>query len=272
MNNTNKIISIHGVPRSGTTWLGQIIDSVPNVRCKYQPLFSNTFKDRLSLRSTSSEISRFFDELYAIKDDFLDRTFEKQHGLHATFPIKDINPDTLVMKHVRYHYLVPHLLEMVPQLKIVAIIRNPCGVLNSWRKAPREFRSEDGLFIDEWRFASKRAMFMPEEYFGFHKWLEFTKMFIELNRLYPDKIIIVKYEHLLIQTKDEVKKIFEFLELDYTSQTEDFIRNSKTIHKNDTYSVYKGNKKSGEWKEDLDPKIIEQIYTELRDTEFERFL
>ena len=40
----DRIISIHGVPRSGTSWLGQILDSSPKVRYKFQPLFSYAFK------------------------------------------------------------------------------------------------------------------------------------------------------------------------------------------------------------------------------------
>ncbi len=57
------IISIHGTPRSGTTWLGQIIDSSPNVRYKYQPLFSDSFKDRIFVRTPKKDVLKFYDEL-----------------------------------------------------------------------------------------------------------------------------------------------------------------------------------------------------------------
>ena len=44
-------VAIHGVPRSGTTWLGSIFDSSPNVIYRNQPLFSYAFKSYLSEHS-----------------------------------------------------------------------------------------------------------------------------------------------------------------------------------------------------------------------------
>ena len=41
-------VAIHGVPRSGTSWIGEIINSSPNVLYKFQPLFSYALKDFLT--------------------------------------------------------------------------------------------------------------------------------------------------------------------------------------------------------------------------------
>ena len=58
------------------------------------------------------------------------------------------------MKMVRYHHLVEKLLKEIDQIKIIGIVRNPCAVINSWFKAPREFNKEwDPL--EEWRYATK---------------------------------------------------------------------------------------------------------------------
>ena len=54
-----KTIALFGVPRSGTSWLGQIFDSCPDVIYKYQPLFSYAFKNRLNMQSSFDEISNF---------------------------------------------------------------------------------------------------------------------------------------------------------------------------------------------------------------------
>ena len=56
-------IAIHSVPRSGSTWLGQIFNSSSLVIYKYQPLFSYAFKGRLSPQSTNNKIVQFFDEI-----------------------------------------------------------------------------------------------------------------------------------------------------------------------------------------------------------------
>ena len=38
-------LALFGCPRSGTSWLGQIFNSAPDVAYRYQPLFSYEFKD-----------------------------------------------------------------------------------------------------------------------------------------------------------------------------------------------------------------------------------
>ena len=43
-----KRIAIHSVPRSGSSWLGQILNSSLKVCFRFQPLFSYAFKDYLN--------------------------------------------------------------------------------------------------------------------------------------------------------------------------------------------------------------------------------
>ena len=43
-----KRIAIHSAPRSGSSWLGQILNSSPKVCFRFQPLFSYAFKDYLN--------------------------------------------------------------------------------------------------------------------------------------------------------------------------------------------------------------------------------
>ena len=109
INKFNNIISVHGVPRSGTSWLGQIFDSHPNVRYKFQPLYSDRFKDRINVRSTVNEINSFFNELYLTHDDFLDQTLKRRNKIYPSFSDKVRFPKYLVIKMVRYHYLIPYL-------------------------------------------------------------------------------------------------------------------------------------------------------------------
>ena len=77
------IIGIHGVPRSGTNWLGQIFNSQPNVNFKFQPLFSYAFKDYLDENSTEEEIQQFFEEI-AISDNYF--LSLKDTVIHQNYP------------------------------------------------------------------------------------------------------------------------------------------------------------------------------------------
>ncbi len=265
------VISVHGTPRSGTTWLGQIFDSSPLVRYKYQPLFSDSFKDRITVRSGVPEIRDFFEEVYNRNDEFLNRTKQKQKGIHKDFKEKLDNPPFLLIKMVRYHYLIPVFLESLDNIKVIGIVRNPCGTLNSWRKAPREFLPEHD-FRKNWRFAQDRSNFRPEEYYGFHRWKELTMMFMVMKERFPEKFTYVRYEDLFAKTGEITRELFSFCGLKMAKQTLEFIRESRSFHQEDLYSVYKGKKKMNDWKGELDESIINEIYDELRGTEFERFL
>ncbi|MCH8903438.1 MAG: sulfotransferase [Bacteroidetes bacterium] len=267
----SKILSIYGVPRSGTSWLGQIIDSSPAVTYKYQPLFSNSFKDRINVRSTREEIIQFFNELFEYEDDFLDRVKEKQKGIYPIFKVQNNNPDTLAFKMVRYLYLIPRFLAEFDEIKILAIVRHPCGHLSSWKNNPMEFM-EEWNFEDVWRFGQSKNEYKPEEYFGFHKWQEATKMFLEMKDRYPDKFYLVKYEDLFKDPVNESKKIYEFCKLEFHRQTNDFIAESLSKYEDHPSSVFKANKKVDDWKENLEQKIIDKVLNELKGTEFEQFL
>ncbi len=265
------VVAIHGVPRSGTSWLAQILDSSPNVRYKFQPLFSNSFKDRIHIRSSGDEIYKFLTELYHYQDEFLDRTIQKQQGIYPNFEVKKKAPEFLVMKHVRYHYLINHLLEQIPEVKVVGIVRHPCAVLNSWRKAPKEFFPELN-FQEQWRFAQDRNYFKPEEYFGFHRWMEVAKMFLWLEQRFKNRFLLIRYEELVRETRRIVEGLFTFLNLELENQTLRFIEKSKTIHQDDTYSVFKGKIDLHQWQKELDEVIIKEVYSALQGTEFEIFL
>ncbi|WP_309088945.1 sulfotransferase [Domibacillus sp.] len=265
------IISIHGAPRSGTSWLGQIFDSSPEVRYKFQPLFSYAFKDRLNLQSSAKEIDEFFNEVYLKKDPFLDQEDKKEKGSYPVFEEKDEKPNFLITKMVRYHFLIPHFLSNMPSIKVIGIVRHPCGVLNSWYKAPREFRPEWD-FKKEWQYAPSKNQFRPEEYFGYNRWKELTQIFLYCQEKWPEKFYLIRYEDLVENTIQVIGEAFLFSGIEMNKQTKEFLLKSKSDHQNDEYSVYKGNKDHRDWESELDKNIIKHIYKDLAGTNMEIFL
>lgn len=267
----DEIICIHGVPRSGTSYLGQILDSHPKVRYKFQPLFSDTFKSELDSLVSGDKVEEFFGRVYSTSDDFLDRTLEKRIGSYPSFEKNMQSQNVLVVKHVRHHDFMPQFLKC-SKVKLVIIVRNPCGVLSSWSNAPKEFRVDDGDFLKEWRQAEKRNSVGRGEYFGYIKWKEFTSLALEIKGLYPGRVHIVKYEDLVNNTFKEVSALYEFLNLDVSDSTRNFIKASKARYDENPYSVFKGDKNVLDWKATLNPQIEQEIVDDLRGTEFEQFL
>ncbi|MEQ9064808.1 MAG: sulfotransferase [Vicingaceae bacterium] len=266
-----KIIDINGVPRSGTSWLSQIIDSCEDVRFKFQPLFSDSFKNALNLSSSRNEIIEYFETLYNFEDDYLDNIKLKRQNIYPIFRDKAGSPSILSSKHVTHHYLLPYLLKTISEYNVIIIIRNPCAVLSSFKHYPSDF-NHNWDFKDEWEFAPKRGKFRPENYFGFNKWKEFAKLSIELKKIFSNRVYLVKYEELMKNPDSETEKIFNFYGMRLGDQTRKFINSSIQINKSDPLSVYKSDRDVNKWKADFNIEIMQKIYSDIESTELAQFL
>ena len=163
-----KKIAIHSVPRSGSTWLGNIFNSSPCVSFSYQPLFSYAFKDYLNSNSSLEEINSFFSLISKSKDEFLNQMDGVNQGIIPIFKKKEITHSCY--KEVRYHYILENLLIKCDHIKLILLIRNPLAVLYSWKNAPKEFRTEQGWdFNEEWQNAPSKNLNLIEEYNGYTK-------------------------------------------------------------------------------------------------------
>ena len=57
--------------------------------------------------------------------------------------------------------------------------------------------------------------------------------------MYPNRVFFVDYNELKFNTLDVVRNIFNFAGLNMNQQTIGFIKESKSVHIDDTYGVYK---------------------------------
>ncbi len=265
-------LAIHSVPRSGSTWLGELFNSHPKIIYKYQPLFSYAFRDRLSLSSKSEDIDLFFNDISNSNDDFINQIDARNNGKLPIFNDKE-SCRAIVYKEVRFHHLVEHLLDISNDIKLIGLVRNPLAVINSWLCAPREFRGDLGWQVDEeWQFAPKKNLDKIEEFNGYEKWKEVARLFLKLEKAYPYRFKLVKYNDLLQNTEQVVKDLFAFINLEMDINTINFIQQSKQKNIKDAYSVYKKQDIDDKWKTQLPSNIVNYIIKDLKDTELEKFL
>lgn len=249
-------IALFGAPRSGTSWLGQLFNSSPNVAYRFQPLFSYAFKGRLTEHSTPDEIQSFHNDLLDTDDDFVLQRRNisgKDEGLR--FKKEEITH--LVWKEVRYHHIIENLLSTT-DTKVIGIVRHPCAVINSWLNAPKEFDPQwDPL--EEWRFAKKKNADKREEYNGYEKWKEVAFLYKMIGERYPHRCRIVTYEQLNGRTHETIQELFDFCAIPRNEQTELFIKESKSRNDTDPYGVFKKQKRIDDWKGSLLREIESEI-------------
>ena len=261
-----KRIALHGVPRPGTTWLGSIFDSSPNVAFRNQPLFSYAFKSFLDHESSLVEIQGFFNQINASNDDYINQKQEKENNLVPIF--SKSNQTHIVYKETRYHHIVENLLKTDPNLKIVGIVRNPLSVINSWIRAPKEFNSNWNI-EDEWIKATKKNQNKKEEFFGYQKWKDVSLLFERLNIEYSN-FHLVEYKQLICDRESIVDELFDFCEIEITDQTINFLNTSKTD--DNAYSVFKNIDVDNKWKDSLPSYIVESIQKDLENTILEKYV
>ncbi|MCH9661355.1 MAG: sulfotransferase [Bacteroidetes bacterium] len=262
-------IVIHGAPRSGTTWLSNILNSNEAVAYRQQPLFSYAFKGFLSERSTTSEIQDFFDKILSSEDEYLHQINEIAHGKVPSF--EKCSLTHLVYKETRYHYILDNLLKN-SNTQFIGIIRNPLSVLHSFFNAPSEFKNEWSK-EEEWMNAPKKNEGKRENYFGYQKWKETANLFHDLQGSYgEDRVKIVAYDELLTNTIQQTHDIFDWIGLSVTEQTSHFIQASKSENNSNAYSVYKTKMFDDGWKGKLPQSIVEFIAKDLQNTKLAKYL
>lgn len=264
-------VAIHGVPRSGTSWIGEIVNSSPHTAYRYQPLFSYAHKSCLNGDSSREDIDRFFSRLIRCDDGFTNQITKRLSGDLPRF--KKTRITHVAYKEVRYMNILFNLMEKTDDVRLCAVIRNPLSTISSWLRTPREFRRDLGWSaLEEWRYAGKKNLNLSEEFNGYEKWKEAAHTFLDLKKAHGDRVHVIVYADILRSPGPETERLFEFLELPMTAQTKDFLRDSTTSEKNGSYSVFRKHQSDEKWKADLPAEISRQIQEDLKGTDLERFL
>lgn len=260
----SSVVALYGVPRSGTSWLGEIFNSSYNTVYRFQPLFSYRFKNRISIEDSKTDLEVFFEELYRENnDEFLNQIEQRRTGKYPIFKKDEENLFSLVYKECRYLYTVPFLLKEDADIKVIGIVRNPIDVLESWLNSPHGYKRKWDIY-GEWKWAARKNEYRPENYFGYYKWKECIKMFADMMESYPRQFVVVRYEDLVDDTVYETKRLFQFCNISYTDQTEQFILDSKSKTNDDVYSVYREKGHKSEREMYLPEDIKEEIKRDLK--------
>lgn len=266
----DRIAAITGMPRSGTSWIGQIVDSSPNVRYKMSPLFSYEFKNQIREQATREDWEKVLRGAYDSEDDFMNQTTRRQAGEYPTFGDKQGKPELLVIKYNRFQNLTEEMLDLLPEMKLLAVVRHPCGAMHSWLTAPKEF-PPDADPLQHWR-SGKAKKSGYGDFFGFEDWCWVTRLHVRLAEERPEQLRLVRYEDFVVDAELETKALFDWIRLEYTEQTAAFLRQSQSSSVSGDYSVFRPPAVKDRWESELQPEIREAILSELEGTDLSRFL
>ena len=202
-----KNIAIFSVPRSGSTWLGQIFNSSPEVLYRFQPNFSYSFPPVLNRESDSDAIEQFHRDLAVCSNPFVCGELSISGKKNITFP--KLNPKVLVWKETHFLFLAETLLRN-SDTWVIGLVRSPLSVIASWIRIPKEFNPQWDI-MTEWRLAQLKNEDRESHYFGYEKWKEATHLFEALQSEFPSRFYLLNYDELLQKKGGNNRPCFFFL-------------------------------------------------------------
>jgi hypothetical protein len=205
-----QLFFVGGAPRSGTTWVQQILDSHPDVSCRGEALFSKELAEPLErlmverCRALDAKNKRVFAHsvgfpLPAAADvEFLLGTaillaMHQQSRGKPCLAIGEKTPENV--------FFFPRLKRLFPTAKLICIARDPRDVLTSaWHFFHRRQSNETTA---EAKIAFIRSA-IPSLRDG-------ARTMLALAEQHPDECMIVTYESLHSQPAPVVAGLFRFL-------------------------------------------------------------
>jgi len=264
----SKYLIIFGTGRSGTTWLAELINQVPNSVLIFEPLHSIQYQkfDESDLNLNEvidpeedlQDYYKFFEKIFSLK-------YFRKWETKFIQPKKLFKVDYYIFKFIRANLLINWLSNNFPLKKPVFIIRHPCAVVSSrmnLKWIPNKTKRD--------KFNKKFPQF-TEISSNLTTELELTSLSWCMNNYVPlfynrdNSFIVVSYEGLIINPEKELKRIFELWGMDYPnnilyshtipSKTFNMNQHQRYVDKNEINS----NKLLQRWKNELTKSQINTV-------------
>lgn len=235
-----------------------------------RPLFPKEFIEGLPARWSYSFFQwrlRFDQLLYQANDRSPARRWPKAVD----------NAKVMLWKSVDLAGSIGTILRALPDQKVLHAIRHPCGFIDSVLRGEKKGylesvipASEDaGLFDFAMRTkVAQRLGLRTADWLKFSKverlayfWLCINEQAAQDGQEY-ENYMPVYFDEFCMRPLDNAKRVFAFLGIEFTSQTERFLATSTSKKTNKYFSVSrKSDEVPGKWMQHLEPNDIDTILT-----------
>jgi hypothetical protein len=266
------IVWIFGTGRSGSTWLGSMMEGLDGYAMWNEPLVGNLFGNFYYFRVGGRKLGKHSILGEPYKETWLGPMRDLVlGGAAARFP-EVSGGGYLVIKEPNGSIGSPLLMEALPESRMIFLIRDPRDVVASSMDA----RSE-GSFLQERRDGQRRTSRPdrnPNAYARLraNSYVQQIEKTRQAYRAHGGRKVMVRYEDLRADTLGTMRRIYSGLEI--TVHEADLARSVEEHSWENVPEEEKGEgkfhrkAKPGGWREDLTPKqaeIVEDITAPLLD-------
>jgi LPS sulfotransferase NodH len=257
------IVWIFGTGRSGSTWLGSMMEGLDGCAMWNEPLVGNLFGNFHYFRVGRSKTGRHYILGEPYKETWIGPMRDLVlGGAAARFP-EVVEGGYLIVKEPNGSIGAPLLMEALPESRMIFLIRDPRDVVASSMDA----RSE-GSWLSERREAQGRAskrdrnpnVYVRMRANSYVQQIEKTR---QAYRAHGGRKVLVRYEDLRADTLATMKRIYSELEMPVDER-----ELARSVEKNAWENIPEEEKgegkkrrkaKSGGWREDLTARQVEIV-------------
>jgi len=252
-----------GDPRSGTTWLAELLCTVPGSALLFEPLYFPRVK---AARDANIDWHTFYrsDEPWPQGKAFFEQVLTGQILTHWTTsftPIpKALHPQRWVIKMIRANLLLGWLLHNFPYIKPILIIRHPCATILSKRQQgwppltyPPRLRKVEQAFPHLRDI--RKSLRHPIE---FETFLWCISYFVALSAEPQERYLLVHFEQLVRNGDEELQRIFSFLQIDMPENSLTRLNRRSQMTKKDS-PLYQDGDPLKRWQEKMAKRDIDMV-------------
>jgi LPS sulfotransferase NodH len=257
------IVWIFGTGRSGSTWLGSMMEGLDGCAMWNEPLVGNLFGNFHYFRVGRSKTGRHYILGEPYKETWIGPMRDLVlGGAAARFP-EVVEGGYLIVKEPNGSMGAPLLMEALPESRMIFLIRDPRDVVASSMDA----RSE-GSWLSERREAQGRAskrdrnpnVYVRMRANSYVQQIEKTR---QAYRAHGGRKVLVRYEDLRADTLATMKRIYSELEMPVDER-----ELARSVEKNAWENIPEEEKgegkkrrkaKPGGWREDLTARQVEIV-------------
>jgi hypothetical protein len=244
-----KTVFLSSVPRSGSTFLMEAINYRKDYRVMFEPFHHG--KIRLTEKfeyphylAPEKEDDEVKDIMRQVLSGSLRNSWIDAHN-------RIMFVDKRLIKCVRTNLMLKYINRNFSEVPLVLLIRNPFAVVNSWTRSNYNHLVNRERILKQPELVKEYLSSFIEEYksiedpFELHLFNWCINHYIPLKQFSNNEIHIVFFESILENTETEVKRLFDYLEAEFSDKIyEQMKKPSRTTRKSDISKMGKGHLKS----------------------------
>ena len=272
--NEKEAILIFGAPRSGTTWVMEILETLPDYKAIFEPFHKYWFPEARKLKINPDQPYVYFKDSNPLLKEYLTKVFKGKvmsKSPHYRLTLKNIckriAAKKAVVKFIRANRILPWIANNFQVKGIFFVIRHPCASIASQLEAFFRERFPWSKEIVLSSIHEIRELRDNEELIRKIKTIETQEEILAtiwsidnfLPLYYQRKInwYPIVYESLVINPKEELRNMFSYINEEVPEEAYSKIRMPSIMTVDRTYVGT--TKQLVKWKKKLSEKQVKNI-------------